>query len=156
MVFHKGSTPTVILNVLLIFGEQYLKPQGQSFLSEYAAHCQASETHCHMAEVYYNIGRAFHLLGITSIAHQYYTRANELYRQTYSSSMSATTFNQVISLLNVNNTQSAYALLSRDLRLQHHTSRHLHCLPRVSEGNIQYFGPYGCLRWSNKTSSRTC
>lgn len=58
---------------------QYLLLQGQSFLSQYAdfsqrrAEGQSSPTA--EAEAYYNIGRLFQLLGVNSLALEYYGKA---------------------------------------------------------------------------------
>lgn len=57
---------------------QYLLLQGHAFLSQYvenSRHFRDLST----AEVYYNLGRLFQLLGITYLALQYYSR---VYRET--------------------------------------------------------------------------
>jgi general transcription factor 3C polypeptide 3 (transcription factor C subunit 4) len=59
---------------------QYLLLQGQSFLSQYADFSRQQGQSCPMAEAeaYYNLGRLFQLLGINSIALEYYAKARKV------------------------------------------------------------------------------
>lgn len=101
---------------------QYLLLQGQSFLSRYLdLNCEANGRNDRgsPAEAHYNIGRLFQLLGINSLAYEYYSKA----RKTISTSQerddinSITLNNELMSLLNIKNNKGALVLLKEKIRL---------------------------------------
>lgn len=66
-----------------------------------------------MAEVYYNIGRLFHLLGINYLALKYYEDAMKEAEKDGSNSdiKNLISMNNIIALMSVKNKQAAYRLL---------------------------------------------
>merc|ERR1712000_338350 len=54
---------------------QYLILQGLAFLTRYVELCKKEDSEASLAELYYNIGRLHHLLGISSLALQFYSQA---------------------------------------------------------------------------------
>ncbi|CAI6097131.1 unnamed protein product [Clonostachys chloroleuca] len=99
---------------------QYLILQGQAFIDQYVDAQRRRANGQHQAEVFYNIGRLFHLLGIASVAMDYYeqaSRAAALHsdRSSAEDIRSISRINQVISLLSVGNNKLALGLLKKEI-----------------------------------------
>lgn len=58
---------------------QYILLQGQAFIARYTELCRQSPGDMPLSEVYYNLGRLFQLLGIGSLAWDYYSQAMQGY-----------------------------------------------------------------------------
>lgn len=99
---------------------QYLVLQGLAFMSEYIKMSQEDSNGPSTAEMYYNIGRLHHLLGIPSLAVRHYSQAALLSSDGSEGLkdiklMSVT--NQVISLLTLGNKDAALSLLKENIVL---------------------------------------
>ncbi|KAH6890293.1 hypothetical protein B0T10DRAFT_485479 [Thelonectria olida] len=96
---------------------QYLLLQGQSFLSQYVDFSQQQSQTCPMAEAeaYYNLGRLFQLLGINSIALEYYAKARRVednLEGTKEINLTAS-YNEVVLLLYNRNNEGALQRLKK-------------------------------------------
>jgi general transcription factor 3C polypeptide 3 (transcription factor C subunit 4) len=103
---------------------QYLLLQGQSYLSRYAKlGSSESANNFSKAEAYYNIGRLFHLLSITYLALEYYSRAKRVSLQCQGQNNEKRGLevivlsNELISLIINQNSYKALALLKSKLKL---------------------------------------
>lgn len=101
---------------------QYLLLQGQSFLSRYLdLNCETNDPMDpgSPAEAHYNIGRLFQLLGINSLAYEYYSKARKASGtpEEHADIKSVTLNNELMSLLNIRNNQRALALLKENIKL---------------------------------------
>lgn len=98
---------------------QYLILQGQLFMARYMESCQKSDSAASRAEMYYNVGRLFHLLGITSLAMRYYKQAS-----TFSSAEDGnqdihtmSVVNQAFASLHIGNDEAALSLIKSHVAL---------------------------------------
>lgn len=98
---------------------QFIILQGQVFMSQYAELAMASGNDGSIAEVYYNVGRLFHLLGMVAMALKYYAMADAKMDERSGTSNLAllSRANQVMSLLSVGNRVEALALVNSGLVL---------------------------------------
>ena len=101
---------------------QYLLLQGQSFLSRYADlnhNSDGRRTPGSSAEAHYNIGRLFQLLGINSLAHEYYSKARKATAnaEEHEDIKSISLNNELMALLNIRNNQRALTLLKEHIKL---------------------------------------
>jgi general transcription factor 3C polypeptide 3 (transcription factor C subunit 4) len=102
---------------------QYLILQGQVFISKYAEQIAHLEDGSSLSEVYYNLGRAFHLLGMTSIALKYYSLATDEVTKNLSDEGKGSDIylsskaNEVISLLSVSNQDKALQVIKESIVL---------------------------------------
>lgn len=97
---------------------QYLALQGLSFMSQYIEKSQEGDHAPSKAEVYYNIGRIYHLLGIPSLAMSYYSQVAQLPSDTspgMKDILLLSTTNQVISLMTLGNNDAALKLLKENI-----------------------------------------
>lgn len=98
---------------------QYLVLQGQAFMMNYMEAAQKTGDGPSSAEMHYNIGRLYHLLGIPHVALRYYSQATSLNDRNGAMKdialMSMT--NQIISLLSVDNKHEALTLLKENIIL---------------------------------------
>lgn len=93
---------------------QFLILQGLTFMSNYVEAIQQGGHGPSVAEMYYNIGRLHHLLGISSIAMKYYSQAIacadlSTYGQLDIRVLSTT--NQIVSLLSLGDHATALRVL---------------------------------------------
>lgn len=98
---------------------QYLILQGQAFIWQYAEQAVNSYDASTSTEVYYNLGRLFHLLGMTSMALKYYSLATD---HVDKASKNTDIYilgkvNQAISLLSVSNKSRALRVIKDSLIL---------------------------------------
>lgn len=98
---------------------QYLILQGQAFIWQYAEQAVNPDDPSSSNEIYYNIGRLFHLLGMTSMALKYYSIVTD---QRGTSSKDTDIYllskaNQAISLLSVSNKSKALRVIKDSLVL---------------------------------------
>jgi general transcription factor 3C polypeptide 3 (transcription factor C subunit 4) len=100
---------------------QYLILQGQTFISQYADLAYASGDVSTLAEMHYNVGRLFHLIGMASMAMKYYSLAMHADKDGKGSGPGdiavLSTANQLMSLLSVGNRDKALALVKDNLTL---------------------------------------
>lgn len=98
---------------------QYLILQGQAFLWQYAEQVANLNDASASAEIFYNLGRLFHLLGMTSMALKYYSLATD----TTDNAAEKTDIyllskaNEAISLLSVSNRGKALRVIKEGLVL---------------------------------------
>lgn len=99
---------------------QYLLLQGLAFMSEYVRMSQHDSSGPSTAEMYYNIGRLYHLLGLPSLAMRYYSQAvlvtNDGSIGLKDIKLMSVT-NQAISLLTLGNKDAALSLLKQNIVL---------------------------------------
>lgn len=100
---------------------QFLILQGLTFMSKYIEVSQESDHVPSMAEMYYNIGRLHHLLGISSLAMKYYNQAIEYVDQSSHGQVDVrimATTNQIVSLLTLGDPETALRVMkSNDIVL---------------------------------------
>lgn len=95
---------------------QYLLLQGQAFISRYAEHWHESPGVMSQPEVFYNIGRLFHLLGINYLAWDYYSQALRLCEEGKDNDIKTMTLvNKVIMLLLLQNKATALTTIKQGL-----------------------------------------
>ncbi|KAF4120247.1 hypothetical protein GMORB2_3048 [Geosmithia morbida] len=97
---------------------QYLVLQGLSFMSQYIEMSQKDGDCPSKAEMHYNIGRLYHLLGIPSLALRYYSQAASMASgdsDGMKDIMLLSVTNQVISLLTLGNNNAALELLKENI-----------------------------------------
>jgi general transcription factor 3C polypeptide 3 (transcription factor C subunit 4) len=98
---------------------QYLILQGQAFIGQYAERVANPKDASASAEIFYNLGRLFHLLGMTSMALKYYSLATD----TTDNAAEKTDIyllskaNEAISLLSVSNRAKALQVIKKGLVL---------------------------------------
>lgn len=93
---------------------QFLILQGLTFMSKYIEVSQQDGIGPSVAEMYYNIGRLHHLLGITSLAMKYYSQAMSSVDESSHAQMDIrvmSTTNQIVSLLGLGDHGTALRLL---------------------------------------------
>lgn len=97
---------------------QYLLLQGQAFLAQYAQPLSDDSSYS-IAERHYNMGRMFHLLGISHLSSKYYAHALDLCKKDIGAKdlSSVILANTVISLLSLGNDEVAFSILKSNLRL---------------------------------------
>jgi general transcription factor 3C polypeptide 3 (transcription factor C subunit 4) len=87
-------------------------------MSQYLESYGGANDRC-LAEAYYNIGRLFHLLGLTSLALKYYSKAFELSQKDGGNRDVAviSMANHALSLLTLGNKSSSLSLLKQNVIL---------------------------------------
>ncbi|KAH7313249.1 RNA polymerase III transcription initiation factor complex [Stachybotrys elegans] len=98
---------------------QYLFLQGQAFLASYTNTRATRGDGKSLAEIYYNLARLFQLLGIMSLAMDYYIKAiQEVKREDLSTTIKNTTiFNSSLLYLTNQNTLVSYLLINKNIIL---------------------------------------
>lgn len=96
---------------------QYLILQGFAFISQYIEICDEDDSSPSKAEMTYNIGRLYHLLGIPALAMRYYSEAASLASDESTGSKDISILsvtNQIVSLLSLGNNDAALKLLKEN------------------------------------------
>ena len=97
----------------------YLLLQGQMFMSYYMEVDERYGVDRFKMETFYNVGRLYHLLGISDLANEYYERALQHDRDDQSSRDIRTLIhaNNINSALTVKNKPLALTIMKKNMRL---------------------------------------
>ena len=98
---------------------QYLILQGLSFMSSYARHEIAARGNddTTTSEVNFNIGRLYHLLGITSLAMQHYAKEAALANRSTKNIKVMRAMNEVVALIALKRPNIALNKMKKDILL---------------------------------------